>query len=104
VDSWQDVRLGCWTVFLILNEIARHAVTTFGLLASAHLVAGGVEWVAQMTGTSILKTPIATLPVLGPIEVKQLLLTIDAVFIVLLASEGFRDILRIYGSARKTHR
>lgn len=99
-DWRKELKSGWLTVLLILNEIARHTVIAFGLLLGIHLLAAGVNWIAGLTGTSIVDVPVVTLPVLGAIHLKQILLTIDVVFIVRLAYEGYREIERILGHAR----
>ena len=98
-----EIARGWWTTFLVLNEIIRHTLVTLILIACIHAVAAFVQWISYITGSSVLDVPILTLPMVGRLELKQLLLTIDVVFIILLALEASRDMRRIYRDARNDH-
>ena len=53
------------------------------------------EWISSVTKTSVVNIPLS-----WEFRLKQLLLTIDAVFILKLAYEGYSEIHRIYADAR----
>jgi hypothetical protein len=91
-----------WGVTLIVinelarHELARHLVTVLALIASIHLTAWFVAWIATATGTSVM-----TDTLLGPFKFKDLILLIDLVLVCKLAYEGYNDIHRIYAEERQ---
>lgn len=98
--DWKDVGHGWGITFLIVNEIARHTVVAMAMIAAIHFLGLFIEWISQLTRTSVVN-----IPLVWDFRLKQLLLTIDVVFILKLAYEGFLDIHRIYADARtKTSR
>lgn len=97
----QGILTQLWTTLCVLSEIVRHTLVTLTLIASVHLTAAFAQWISYITNTSVLDVPLLTLPMVGRVELKQLLLTIDAVFVILLAVEASRDISRVYRNARQ---
>lgn len=84
---------------IVINELARHLVVTLFLIASVHITAAFVEWIARATGSAIMTTG-----VVGPVQLKHLILAIDALLICRLAYEGFHDISEIYRKERARRR
>lgn len=68
------------------------------MITSIHLMAALIELMSRATNVSVV-----SIPVVWEFQLKQLLLTIDAVLILALGFEGLRDIRRIYKDARTSH-
>jgi hypothetical protein len=88
-----------WGVTLVvLNELARHLIVVLALVASVHLTAWFVTWIASATNTSVM-----TDDLIGSFKFKHLILMIDFALVAKLGYEGYRDIARIYAEERKRH-